>query len=217
MHTERVGKTSFAVGQSAPVPLSEPGKEDGAGVQAKVLLPSVASPGHSFWFAKVLAAPPAIEAAPLAFDLQPVGGGAPVTTLAPHTAYELHYAAQADGVTFYFLYAAAASSASSLDRIEPAVTGPWSDDRLFVFEHEAGDMPPAPNHPGLRWTDHCIDFHYLSLKAKGDAPSAAHACTITTGDSGPLTLDLWMFRVQGEPGQPTVIMESSARFAVQAP
>lgn len=169
------------------------------------------------WFAKVLDGSPAIETAALTFELQPVGGGDAVTTLAPHTSYELHYTAQAEAVSLYLLYAASATVASGLDAIQPANIGPWSDDRLFDFSGETGDLAPAPSHPGLYRTDSAIDLHYLGPKEKGDAPSAAHACTITTGSAGVFTLDLYAIDRPREMDQAVVVMEASVTFTVQGP
>lgn len=189
----------------------------GGGGQAKVLRAPKMRKTEGAWYAKVLDGSPAVQTAALAFELQPLGGGRPVSTLEPHTAYELHYAAEADGVSFYLMYTAAAGSASGPDLIQPAVTGPWSDDHMFILE-DGGDEPlPAASYPGLRWTDWVLDLNYLAPKAKGNAPSAALGCTIITGDPGELGLDLYMFFRPRESDQAMVVMEANATFTVQGP
>ena len=90
------------------------------------------------------------EEASLALEVQPLGGGEPVTVLAPHTTYELHYQAGCERVDFYILFAVGTSADQGFTDAVPPEAGDWASSGDFQFvniEAELDELIPAPGYP----------------------------------------------------------------------
>ncbi|MCB9867493.1 MAG: hypothetical protein H6816_12785 [Phycisphaerales bacterium] len=128
----------------------------------------------------------------LTFELRPLGASAAVAVLVPHTAYEVHYSSSTKGVSWYLLNVLAASAPEGVDSIEPPAAGPWAGGAQFYFEDtlsQYGELQPARETTGRYRTDWAME---TGLLANDPAPATGHLCTIITGQSGQLVLDLTM-------------------------
>ena len=133
------------------------------------------------------------ESAALAIHVQPVGGGEAVTTLAPHTTYEVHYAAAAERVGFYLVIAVACGDAQGLTGAAPPSAGDWSGAGHFLFRNaaaEAGAPVPAQEYGDGWFRTHSVTDGFFP--EPGSAGSTGLLCTITTGEPGELALELYM-------------------------
>jgi hypothetical protein len=153
--------------------------------------------------------------ADLSFELRPVGGGEAVTTLAPHTTYEVYYAAATEQVGFYLLITVAGSSAQGLTGAAPPVTGDWSGAGHFLFRNaaaEAGAPVPAPEYGEGWYRTHSVSDDFFP--AADTAGSAGVLCTITTGEPGELALELYMDLVADPDTFHLVMLEAQATLTV---
>jgi len=156
-----------------------------------------------------------IKQARLAFELQPQGGGSAVTDLVPNTTYELHYATKADGVTASIFASVSATAAEGLASVIPSPAGAWSDTGNFLFEaFSQGNLISDPDHPGLFRTAWTTDTAVFPGDSQPSAPSAGHLHTITTGDAGVLTLEIYMYYADESAGVWTN-MEAARTYQVQ--
>jgi len=129
----------------------------------------------------------------LSFELQPVGGGEAVTTLAPHTTYEVYYVAATEQVGFYLLIVVAQNTAQGLTGAAPPAAGDWSGAGHFLFRNaaaEAGAPVPAEEYGEGWFRTHSVTDDFVP--AADTAGSAGVLCTITTGEPGELALELYM-------------------------
>lgn len=62
--------------------------------------------------------------------------------------------------------------------------------------------------------DECTELT-VDVVFKGDAPSSGHACTITTGDAGEVTIDLYMFYLGGGDVPVMTTLEASRTYIVE--
>jgi predicted outer membrane repeat protein len=184
----------------------------GMGGGAMMMSPSVPE-------ASLASAEPTIEVdnAALAFELRPIGESKAVRTLAPHTAYELHYAAESEAVSWYLLRVLAAEADEGADSIQPPITGPWSDTSAFVFEDlltTYGQLFADPAFPGLYRTDSATSQQYVA-PGGADAPAKGKLCIIQTGDPGEFTVVLHMLHLDDGLPARTVAMEQAMSFKVR--
>jgi len=155
--------------------------------------------------------------ADLSFELRPVGGGEAVTTLAPHTTYEVYYAAATEHVGFYLLIAVAQSTAQGLTGAAPPTAGDWSGAAHFLFRNaaaEAGAPVPAPEYGEGWYRTHSVNDDFFP--AADTAGSAGVLCTITTGEPGELALELYMDWADPDTFH-LVTMAAQVQVAVEAP
>jgi hypothetical protein len=155
--------------------------------------------------------------ADLSFELRPVGGGEAVTTLAPHTTYEVYYAAATEQVGFYLLIAVAGSSAQGLTGAAPPAVGDWSGAGHFLFRNaaaEAGAPVPAPEYGQGWYRTHSVSDDFFP--AADTAGSAGVLCTITTGEPGELALELYMDWADPETFR-LVMLQAQATLTVAPP
>ena len=134
------------------------------------------------------------ESASLALEVQPVGGGEPLTVLAPDTTYELHYTAGYERVAWYVLFAVATSADQGFIAVTPAASGDWSSagDFGFVDMSAQPDGPAvAPNFPAGTYRQQMAsaDFWPETTEYAG---SQGYLCNFTTGAAGELNLELYM-------------------------
>ena len=153
------------------------------------------------------------QQAPLTFEVQPVGGGAAVTVLAPNTTYELHYQAGYGHLNCYLLMAVTTSSDQGLSGAAPPAGGGWSPPEDFGFsdvEAELGHL--------LEWGpegDFLTHMVYdLWQGTNRHAGPRDHLCNFTTQSAGELTLDLFMYWYDRTEHH-CVWMRSEAEFLVQ--
>jgi len=154
---------------------------------------SAPDPGESGAAAPPDPDPWTYESAALAIHVQPVGGGEAVTTLAPHTTYEVHYAAAAERVGFYLVIAVACGDAQGLTGAAPPSAGDWSGAGHFLFRNaaaEAGAPVPAQEYGDGWFRTHSVTDGFFP--EPGSAGSTGLLCTITTGEPGELALELYM-------------------------
>ena len=149
----------------------------------------------------------------LAFEVQPVGGGAAVTVLAPNTTYELHYQAGYGHLNCYMLTAVATSSDQGLSGAAPPAGGDWSPPENFGFsdvEAELGHL--LEWGPAGDFATHIVyDFWHGTNRHAGPQD---HLCNFTTQSAGELTLDLFMDWFDPA-AHHCVWMRSEAEFLVQ--
>jgi len=158
----------------------------------------------------------------LALELWPVGGDGPVTTLAPDTAYEVHYATDADCVNAYSLFAVAECAEESIAAGEAPSGGDWSGTGSFMFLDlvaEWGARAPAPGYPeGYFRYQMLADVLPPPDDQDGASCAAAsgHLCTITTQAGGELNLHLYMAGVD-ESGHFLADLDTAVQYVVEAP
>ena len=156
------------------------------------------------------------EAASLALEVQPLGGGEPLNVLAPDTTYELHYQTGYERVAWYVLFAVATSADQGFAAVTPAASGDWSaaGDFSFVNMDAESDGPTAaPNF---------LDGYYRQQMASADfwpetteyAGAQGHLCNFTTGAAGELNLELYMSWID-EAAYHSVDMQTQATFVVE--
>ena len=134
------------------------------------------------------------EETSLAFEVQPLGGGEPVTVLAPHTTYELHYEAGYKRVDFYILFAVATSADQGFTDAAPPEAGDWSSAGDFQFvdiEAELDELIPAPGYPEGYYRTHLIVDDFWPDTDRYTGP-AGHLCNFTTDSAGVLNLEFHM-------------------------
>ena len=155
------------------------------------------------------------EEATLIFEVQPLGGGDPVTVLASNTTYELHYISGHDRLNDYTLYAIAPSADQGLTIATPPASGDWSPPVHFGFydvQTEQGHLSEW-GADGDLLTDFVYDFW---LNPDRYAGPQGHLCDFTTGSAGELKLDLFMSWFDLE-AYHCAWMRSQAEFTVQEP
>jgi hypothetical protein len=149
------------------------------------------------------------DEADLSIVVTPVGGGDPVTTLQPNTAYEVHYEADHEGVHGYLLFAISTSPDESTANAEPAEDGMWATTgnfRWFDLDEDLAGAVPAVGYPDGY-------YRYDLVWDETDAGPQGHICTVTTGSAGELNLNLHMWWID-ELGMVMVNMEAKASFQV---
>ena len=158
------------------------------------------------------------ETASLALEVQPLGGGEPLTVLTPDTTYELHYAAGYKRVAWYVLFAVATSADQGFAAVTAPESGDWSSAGDFSFvnmDAEPDGPTAAPNYP---------DGTYRQQMASADfwpettdyAGSQGHLCNFTTGSTGELNLELYMAWID-EAAFQSVDMQTQVTFVVEEP
>ena len=155
------------------------------------------------------------EETTLTFEVQAVGGGDPVTVLAPNTTYELHYNSGYDRLNDYMLFAVAPSADQGLTMATPPASGDWSPPVHFGFYdvQTEQDYLPEWGAEGDLLTDLVYDFW---LDTDRYAGPQGHLCNITTGSAGELKLDLFMSWFDLD-AYHCAWMRSAAEFTVQEP
>ncbi|MFH0981560.1 MAG: right-handed parallel beta-helix repeat-containing protein [Planctomycetota bacterium] len=156
------------------------------------------------------------EAAALTFEVRPLGGGAPLTVLAPHTIYELHYQSSCTEMNSYVLFAVATSREQGLAKAAPPPAGAWSSTGHFEFfdvEGLSGQPVPAYGYPEGYWRTH-LAHDYLGPDTDRYAGGQGHLCNFTTASTGELNLDLYMEWSDPDTLE-LVTMRAQAAFAVE--
>ncbi|HRX85928.1 MAG TPA: hypothetical protein P5572_12995 [Phycisphaerae bacterium] len=150
--------------------------------------------------------------ASLAIEVQPVGGGAALTTLEADTEYELHYTAGNDAINTMLVMAISSNAVASITAAAAAPTGDWADADNFTFTDERSADPPAPA-PG-----YAEGLHRYGLVMDGfwgetaSAGATGSLCRITTGGAGALTLDVQL--IGDDTGQ-IVLMSATQTWTVE--
>lgn len=141
------------------------------------------------------------ETAQIVIEVQPAGGGRPVTTLAPDTLYELHYRAYTDHVQSYIAFVAGSDEGAAVGSTAVPSSGYWAAQGLQLLgaagSGESDNFGPALAVPGLsegliRKQMIAPDFSMLDPMASG--PSAGQLFSFTAGSQpGPMVLEftLW--------------------------
>ena len=119
----------------------------------------------------------------MTLSVQPVGGGSPLTVLAPNTTYELHYSAGYSRANLYVLAVFADSAAQGWSAASAPATGQWASADVFEFNQ---NTPPASGS-GPWMTDVAVGFWFGSTSYAG---ATEHLCTFTTGSAGNVTVEL---------------------------
>ena len=140
------------------------------------------------------------EEASLALEVQPLGGGEPVTVLAPHTTYELHYQAGYDRVNAYVLFAVATSPGHGFAGASPPPAGDWSATGDFGFvdiEAEFDGLATPHGYPEgyFRYQMAYDDFWPDTDKYAGPQ---GHFCNFTTQSPGEINLELYLCWLDNE-------------------
>jgi len=156
--------------------------------------------------------------ADVSLEVRPVGGGDPLTVLAPDTTYELHYQAGYDRVNAYVVFAVATSADQGFADAAPPAAGDWSTARDFQFvdiEAELGGLVPAHGYPEgyFRYQMAYDDFW---LDTEGYAGSQGHLCTFTTQSPGELNLQLYMCWLDNDQFEDAE-MYTQAQYVVEDP
>jgi hypothetical protein len=156
--------------------------------------------------------------APALLALTPVGGGAPVFTLAPHTSYEVRYLAGHPLVHGFVLFSI--SQGAPDQSIEAAVAPPWGswsepEDFSFISLPATG----APPVPAFGYPEGYFRYALVSADLGSQDTHAGphgHLCTITTQAPGQLHLHLFMW-YRNEGLRIMVSMEARGEFTVAGP
>jgi len=136
-------------------------------------------------------------------ELQPVGGGSAVTTLAANTTYEVHYATEdLTAVNYFAMFGVTDSAETGIAAAAQATSGDWADAQWFEFRYaelegvelvQHGWMPPGFARYQV------VESEFLGAvaeDAEDDAPPAAGPsgllCTITTGEAGEMYLEVYL-------------------------
>jgi len=149
--------------------------------------------------------------ASLSIEVQPLGGGAALTTLDADTQYELHYTAGNDAINTFLVMSISSNAVVSIADADAATNGEWAVAGNFTFTDftEEGPPVPAPGHDeGLYWYSLAMDGFWGSA---GSAGETGHLCTFTTGSAGTLTLDVQL--IGASSGIP-VIMSATESWPV---
>ncbi len=140
--------------------------------------------------------------APLAFEVQPVGGGDPVSALAPETTYEVHYQAGETEINGYALFAVSADPDVGIVAADPPASGIWADTGLFGFydmEVALGEASQAPGYAEEYCRRQLIADDVASTHTNLRDNSTGHLCNFTTSAApGELTLTLRLFSADVE-------------------
>jgi len=158
----------------------------------------------------------------LALELWPVGGDGPVTTLAPDTPYEVHYATDADCVNAYTLFAVAECADQGIAAGDAPSAGDWSATGNFRFIDLVGEWgapTPAPGYGEGHFRYQMIADGLPTPEdpdAAACAGSAGRLCTITTQAAGDLNLHLYLAGVD-EAGHFLADLETTVQYLVEGP
>ncbi len=156
------------------------------------------------------------EEASLALEVQPLGGGEPVTVLAPDTTYELHYQAGYERVDFYILFAIGMSADQGFTDAVPPETGDWASSGDFQFvdiEAELDELIPAPGYPEGYYRTYMVVDDFWPDTDRYAGP-AGHLCDLTTGSAGVLNLEFYMAYTDRDQYH-HVAMHTQTEFLVQ--
>lgn len=144
------------------------------------------------------AEPPMLtQYAPLTLEVQPLGGGWPVTDLEPRTTYELHYTSGASAVAGYAAFVVSATPSISLMTATTPDLGDWArTGNFFWFDMNdlRGEPQPAVDYPNgyyryFMFTDDIYTNQEYQL-----ADPDGYLCNFTTGEPGDLNLHAYMYR-----------------------
>jgi hypothetical protein len=160
------------------------------------------------------------DTAEVMLEVRLLGGGDPLTELAPDTTYEVHYQAGHSEVTGYAVFAVSPSPDIGFTAASAPATGDWSDTGFFGFydlEQPGGAPVPAPgSSPGYARRQMVTDD--IVPPAEDDfAGASGHLCNIATSAT-PGQVDLEVFVWWDDLGEHKVVeMTTRAQFTVEEP
>jgi len=142
------------------------------------------------------------------------------TTLAPQTAYEVHYKSDGQPVSGYVLFAVGSSPGQGFANASAPADGDWSKAGNFLFVDipaTEGEALPATGFPDGYFRYQMATDSFTSM-GEGGAPvgagSKGHLCNIITQEPGELELHLYLSWLD-LPGRLLVEMEAQAAFVVE--